>query len=98
MTAQGIYINVSLRNDDSPQLIEALKQLLLKACIREARWIGKHPNSLKLQKVPIEEFEQTFDYGLKNIIKLDDFNQLFDWENSSFYITSSDKSKKSLIY
>ncbi len=54
-------------------------------CIREARWIGKHPNSLKLQKVPIEEFEQTFDYGLKDIIKLDDFNHVFDWENSSFY-------------
>ena len=45
----------------------------------------KHPNSLKLQKVPIEELEQTFDYGLKDIIKLDDFNQVFDWENSSFY-------------
>ena len=36
------------------------------------------PNSLKLQKVPIEEFEQTFDYGLKEITKLDDFNQVFD--------------------
>ena len=54
-------------------------------CIREARWIGKHPNSLKLQKVPIEEFEQTFDYGLKNITNLDDFNQVIDWEKSSFY-------------
>ncbi len=39
-------------------------------CIREARLIGKHPNSLKLQKVPIEEFEQTFEYGLKDITKL----------------------------
>ena len=45
----------------------------------------KHPNSLKLQKVPIEELEQTFDYGLKDIIKLDDFNQVIDWENNSFY-------------
>ena len=54
-------------------------------CIREVRWIGKHPNSLKLLKVPIEEFEQTFDYGLKNITNLDDFNQVIDWENSSFY-------------
>ena len=51
---------------------------------REARWIGKHPNSLKLQKVPIEEFEQTFDYGLKDITKLDVFNQVVDWKNSSF--------------
>ena len=34
------------------------------------------PNSLKLQKVSIEEFEQTFDYGLKDISNLDDLNQL----------------------
>ena len=58
--------------------MRALKLLLLELCIRAARWIGKHPNSLKLQKVPIEEFEPTFDYGLKDIIKLDDFNQVFD--------------------
>ena len=78
--------------------IEALKPLLLRACIREARWIGKHPNSLKLQRVPIEEFSQTFDYGLKDITKLDDFNQVVDWENSSFYQTSTENSYKSLIY
>ena len=53
-------------------------------CIREVRGIGKHPNSLKLQKVPIEEFEQTFHYGLKDMTKLDDFNQVVDWQNSSF--------------
>ena len=28
--------------------------------------------------------EQTFNYGLKDITKLDDFNQVVDWENSSF--------------
>ena len=38
-----------------------------------------------LERVPIEEFSQTFDYGLKDITKLDDFNQVVDWENSSFY-------------
>ena len=54
--------------------------------------IGKHPNSLKLQKVPIEEFSQTFDYGLKDITKLDDFNQVFDWENSSFYQATNQSS------
>ena len=37
-----------------------------------------------LQKVPIEEISQTSDYGFKDITKLDDFNQLFDWGNSSF--------------
>ena len=46
--------------------------------MREAKWVGKHPNSLKLQKVLIEEFSQTFTYGLKDITKLDDFNQVFD--------------------
>jgi len=56
--------------------MRALKLLLLELCIREAKWVGQHPNSLKLQKVPIEEFEQTFDYGLKDITKLDDFNQV----------------------
>ena len=70
------------------------KRLLLEICIREARWIGKHPNSLKLQKVPIEEIEQTFDYVLKDITKLDDLNQVFDWENSSFYQISTQKLNK----
>jgi hypothetical protein len=74
--------------------IDSFKRLLLEMCIREARWIGKHPNSLKLQKVPIEEFEQTFDYGLKDITKLDDFNQVVDWENSSFYQTSTENLNK----
>ena len=63
-------------------------------CIREARWIGKHPNSLKLQKVPIEEFEQTFEYGLKEITNLDDFNQVVDWGNNSFYQISTEKLNK----
>ncbi len=62
--------------------------------IREARWIVKHPNSLKLQKVPIKEFEQTFDYELKDITNFDDFNQVFDWENSSFYQASTDNLNK----
>ena len=71
-----------------------LKQLLLEMYIRGARWIGKHPNSLKLQKVPIEEFEQTFVYGLKDITKLDDLNQVVDWENSSFYPASTENLNK----
>ena len=69
--------------------MRALKLLLLELFIREAKWVGKHTKSLKLQRVPIEEFSQTFDYGLKDITKLDDFNQVVDWENSSFYETST---------
>ena len=68
--------------------IDSFKRLLLEMCIREARWIGKHPNSLKLQRIPIEEFSQTFDYGLKDITKLDYFDQVVDWENSSFFQAS----------
>ncbi len=36
--------------------IFSFKRLLLELSIKEAMWVGKHPNSLKLQKVPIEEF------------------------------------------
>ena len=72
--------------------MRALKLLLLELCIRAATWAGKHANSLKLQRVPIEEFSQTFDYGLKDITKLDDFNQVVDWENSSFYQATNQSS------
>ena len=65
--------------------IDSFKRLLLEMCIKEARWFGKKANSLMLQKVPIEEFGNPFDYGLKDITKLDNFNQVVDWENSSFY-------------
>ena len=63
-------------------------------CIKEARWVGKQANSLMLQRVLIEEFSQAFDYGLKDITNLDDFNPVFDWENSSFYQTSTENSNK----
>ena len=36
---------------------------------------------------------QTFNYGLKDISKLDDSNQVLDWENSSFYQASNLLSK-----
>ena len=45
-----------------------------------------------LERVPIEEFSQTFDYGLKDITKLDDFNQVVDWQNSSFYQATNQSS------
>ena len=58
--------------------IDSFKRLLLEMCIKEARWVGKQANSLMLQRVLIEEVSQTFDYGLKDITNLDDFNQVFD--------------------
>ena len=45
-----------------------------------------------LERVLIEEFSQTFDYGLKDITKLDDFNQVVDWQNSSFYQATNQSS------
>ena len=55
---------------------------------------GEAPQPLKLQRVQIEEFEQTLDYGLKDIPNLDDFNQLVDWEISSLYQTSTENLNK----
>ena len=69
--------------------MRALKFLLLELFIREAKWVGKHLNLLKLQRVHLKEFSQTFYYGLKDICDLDDFNQVVDWENSSFYPASN---------
>ena len=41
---------------------------------------------------------QTFGYGLQDRPKLDDFNQVVDWENSSFYNASTEKLNKTMIY
>ena len=73
--------------------MRALKLILLELCISEAKWVGKHLNSLKLQKIPVEEFSQTFDYGLKDITNLDGFNKVVDWENSSFYQATNQSSR-----
>ena len=65
--------------------IEGKKLLLLEACIRQAKWIGRHPNALTLNAIPPEEVEQTFHYGLKDLNSLEDLNKVIDWDNSSFY-------------
>ncbi len=77
---------------------QSVKTLLFELYIRIAKWLKKHLNSQKLQKVPIEEFKQTVNYGLKDITKLDDFNQAFDWGNSFFYQSSTENSNTSLLY
>lgn len=74
-----------------PVGIEVMKMLLLDVCIREAKWVGKHPNALKVQQVPPEEFEQTFDYGLKDLTTIDDLSLVIDWDNSSFYTPTKPK-------
>ena len=64
----------------------------MERCIRKAKWVGAHGNSLVLNKFPIEEFDQTFHYGMKDICDLDDFNQVVDWDNSSFYQATNQSS------
>tara|TARA_E500000318_G_C3567668_1_gene216429 strand:+ start:1165 stop:1806 length:642 start_codon:yes stop_codon:yes gene_type:complete len=65
--------------------IEQMKMLLLNACIRQAKWVGRHPASLKVDLIEESEVSQTINYHFKQIIKPDDLNQVIDWDNSSFY-------------
>ena len=65
--------------------IENLKLLLINACIRQAQWVGSHPDSLDIQAIVPSEFKNTFHYGLKQINSEDDLNEVIDWENSDFY-------------
>ena len=75
----GIPINMRAAN------LETLKLLLLNACIRQAKWVGKHPDSLFLSPVPAEEMEQTISYCMKEIDeKPESFNRVIDRKNSYF--------------
>ena len=65
--------------------IEGIKPLLLDACIRQAKWVEDHPNSVHMDDVPREEFGNAFDYGLKDLLSLDDLNDVVDFPNSYFY-------------
>ena len=75
----GIPINMRAAN------LETLKILLLNACIRQAKWVGQHPDSLFLSPVPAEEMEQTISYCMKEIDeKPESFNRVIDRKNSYF--------------
>jgi hypothetical protein len=66
--------------------MENLKLLLLNACIRQAKWVGNHPNALSLSMVPPEEMEQTFMYSLKDFnTSLQQMDEIVDFGNSSYY-------------
>lgn len=66
--------------------LDGKKLLLLNACIRQAKYVGNHPASLKLDAVPAYEMERTFYYGLEDFnSNMDDMLTTVDWENSSFY-------------
>ena len=77
-------IPIHMRDGD----VEAKKLLLLDACIRQAKWVGNHPNSCEVAYIPDNEMEQTFMYALKDIISMDGFDYLVDWDNSYFYNAS----------
>ena len=74
-----------------PIALEDKKLFLLEACIRQSKWVGQYKNSLKISKVPPEEFEQTFDYGLKDVNSSETFNEIVDWKNSNFYTQNKEK-------
>ena len=44
------------------------------------------------ERVATEQFSQTFDNGVKNRTQLDDYNQVFDWQTSSFYQATNQSS------
>ena len=77
----GIPINMRPVNKEN------LKLLLLNACIRQAKWVGRHPAALNLSVVPPDEMEQhCFKYGFKDIKdNMDALTYVIDWDNSSFY-------------
>ncbi len=85
----GVPINMR------PVDLDCLKLLLLEACIRQAQWVGRHPDSLKLSKVPPQEMEdRVLGYGLKDLTNLDELNSIIDWRNSAFYTPEKETTKK----
>ena len=65
-----------------------MTELLIEYSIRQSKWIGKFPDSLDIQKIRSNafglDFKRTFNYGLKQIDKEDDLNEVIDWKNSDF--------------
>jgi len=65
---------------------ENMKTLLLSACIRQSKWVGRHPKALKVDNVPPQEMEQVFHYCARHFTSsLEQMDNLIDWENSSYY-------------
>ena len=57
-----------------------------KIAFQDEEWFAREQrNILDVNRWNRQLLGQTFDYGLKDITKLDDFNQVVDWQNSSFY-------------
>ena len=56
-----------------------------KTSYQDEEWFEREQrNVLDVRNWNRDLMGQTFDYELKDITKLDDFNQIVDWKNSSF--------------
>ena len=82
-----------MKDTDSNYFFNATKKSILTTFPATKSWISlrdqEDPKLFKFQRVQIEEFSQTFDYGLKDLKKSDDFNQVFNWGNSSLHEASN---------
>ena len=64
-----------------------------KTAYQDEEWFEREQrNVLKVNRWHRQLLGQTFDYGLKDITKLDDFNQVVDQQNSSFYQATNQSS------
>ena len=69
-----------------PLEIDNMKPLLLDACIRQSKWIGRKPQALKVDYVLPQEMETVFHYCARHFnSSLEQMDIHIDWENSSYY-------------
>ena len=61
-----------------------------KTAYQDEEWLEREQrNILDVNRWNRQLLGKTFDYVLKDITTLDDFNQVLDWQNSSFYQTTN---------
>ena len=64
-----------------------------KTAYQNEEWFEREQrNVLDVRNWNCQLLEQIFNYGLKDITKLGDFNQVVDWQNSSFYLAINQSS------
>ena len=56
-----------------------------KTAFQDDEWFARERNIIDVRNWNRDLMGQSFYYGLNDITKLDDFNQVVDWQNSSFY-------------
>ena len=80
LIAADPYLTYTLNNSRKTDINPT--ELLLDACIRQAKWVGSYPDSLDIQSINPYESYRTLHYGLKQIEKEDDLNERIDWDHS----------------